>query len=145
MMKVVGRHARAARATIVPTLAIALTLGACGFSPVGGAPAGGAFSSFTDRTVLASCGELSLGQGEEVPADAWACMDAASDSGAELVVEMPTTEGDPILTYYRVGPGIDGLELFSDTTQDSFGPRTWSHEVCPDTVTVSEPLGCEEV
>jgi len=139
-----ARRGAGVRAAVVLTVAIA-AIGACGSPSGAGASPVDAGSIFTDRAVLASCGELRLGQGEEVPAEAWACVDAAFDTGAELAVEMPTTEGDPIVTYYRVGPDIDGLELFTDTTRDNFGPQTWSHEVCPDTVTVREPLGCEEV
>jgi len=56
---------------------------------------------------------------------------------------MPTTEGD-LIVYYRVGPAIDGLEVFRDATHDKFGQQAWSHELCPGTITVTEPLGCQE-
>ncbi|GEL93458.1 hypothetical protein [Cellulomonas composti] len=91
-----------------------------------------------------TCGEIVLGQGEQVPATAWACLDAATGTGATLVVTFPTTEGDPIVTTYRVGPDVDGLEITTDATQDRFGgpDAGISTETCPDTVTAAEPLGC---
>jgi len=116
---------------------VALVMGACSSQS---AP-----SSFTTRVAPTSCGEIHLGQGEAVPSDAWRCLDSASGTGAELAVDMPTSEGDPIVTYDRVGPPIDGLEIFVDTTQDGFGQRAWTHELCPDTIAAREPLGYEEL
>ena len=116
-------------------------LGAC--TAQDGAPP----QSFASRPALPSCGELQIAQGERVPDDAWECLDqAVAGGGAELVVTSPTTEGDPTTTYYRVGPGIDHLELFIDVSQDAYrgdGPA-WSHQVCPDTLTAAAPLGCAE-
>ncbi|WP_456826845.1 hypothetical protein [Cellulomonas sp. P5_E12] len=103
--------------------------------------------SFASRAALPSCGELEIAQGETIPAEAWQCLDEAdARAGAELVVTSPTTEGDPITTYFRVGPGIDGLEVFTDSSQDAFGGDgpAWTHQVCPDTVTSADPLGCAE-
>ncbi|WP_315095659.1 hypothetical protein [uncultured Cellulomonas sp.] len=103
-------------------------------------------ATFTQRAALPSCGAVELGQGESVDASAWDCLDAAAlHDGAELVVTGPTTEGDPITTYYRVGPDIDGLELFRDATADRFGAEGWSHQLCPGTATAATPLDCTEV
>ncbi|NTW40283.1 MAG: hypothetical protein HGA44_10425 [Cellulomonadaceae bacterium] len=104
---------------------------------------------FAERPALASCGEITLDQGQGVPDDSWACLDAAAadGSGAELTVSMPTVEGDQIVTYYRVGRGIDGLEVYVDASADRFaGPdaRGWVHQLCPGTVKVAEPLGCRD-
>ena len=129
----------------VSVVAFASALVACSEQPTSDTTDGEAPSTFTERVAFASCGEILLDQGETVPGSAWVCLDAATDTGAELVVEMPTTEGDLVVTYYRVGPSIDGLEVFRDATRDSFGPGTWSHELCPETTAVSEPLGCGEV
>lgn len=79
-----------------------------------------------------------------MPDAAWSCLDAAGTAGAELAVTAPTIEGDPTTTYYRVGPGIDGLELFHDATQDRFGSGAWHHEFCPRTATVRDPRGCRD-
>lgn len=126
------------RRTAAIALGVALALSAC---QGGSAPA-----SFTERTELPSCGTVQVDQGRTVGDDAWACLDdAATADGAELVVTALSTEGDPLTTYYRVGPGIDGLELFVDSTQDEWGVQGWIHQVCPDTVTAAEPLGCADV
>jgi hypothetical protein len=113
-------------------------VGSCGL--LGGSD--GAPASFTEREPLPACDPVRLGQGETVPDDAWACLENGLVEGAELVVEAPTTEGDPITTYYRVGPSIDGMEIFTDGTADTFGPGTWTHQLCPDTEDPREPLGC---
>ncbi len=48
---------------------------------------------------------------------------------AEFVTTMPTTEGDPITTIYRVLP--DGsVEVFIDATRDRWGSGEWSRFVC---------------
>ncbi|MFD6134501.1 hypothetical protein [Isoptericola sp. NPDC060257] len=87
-------------------------------------------SQFVLREQRTSCGEVEHGvQGGGIPADARDCLDAAWESGAELTVMTPTTEGDPTFTYYRVWGG--GLEIFHDTSGDTYGPGTWSRSVCP--------------
>ncbi len=103
------------------------------------AACGGATEPFADRSPLASCGEVVLGQGERVPDDAWACLDDAFATGAELVATAPTTEGDPIVTSSRVGPGIDGLEILTDASVDRYGADRSSTQLCPGTVTVTAP------
>ena len=141
-----GRRRHASFATgVVSIIALAAAIGACSQQSTPETAESDNSTSFRERPVLASCGEIRLDQGETVPGEAWACMEAALSTGAELVVDMPTTEGDPIVTYYRVGPSIEGLEVFRDTTQDEFGPRAWSHELCPDTTSPSEPVGCVEI
>ncbi|MFD6178165.1 MULTISPECIES: hypothetical protein [unclassified Isoptericola] len=130
---------RRAVAWCVPCLAL---LGACG--------PGNGEDAFAAREPLPSCGEVTarpdLGEGEPKAelTEAFACLDAASarGEGAELLVRSLTVEGDPIVEYHRVGPGIDGLEIYVDGTQDTFGERIWTYRSCPDTVTAAEPLGC---
>ncbi|MDQ3900138.1 MAG: hypothetical protein M3319_06700 [Actinomycetota bacterium] len=102
-------------------------------------------AEFSERGMLPSCGQITLDQGEQIPADTLRCLDDAFDTGAELAVTFPTVEGDPIVRYYRVGPGIDGLEIFDDTSQDRFGAGRWNHMLCPGTVTASEPLNCQDL
>jgi len=112
---------------------------------------------FDQREPLASCGEVTADSATgpsdpDVVAEAraardagFACLDAAAaGEGAELVVTSTTVEGDPIVEYHRVGPTIDGLEIYTDGTQDTFGEQVWTYRSCPDTVTASEPLGCWE-
>jgi hypothetical protein len=99
----------------------------------------GAPPEFTDRSPLVSCGEIVLAQGETAPPGAIGCMEeAAGRGGAELSVSSLTTEGDAIVSYFRVGPQIDGIDLFVDATADSFGPRTWTYEHCTGDATISE-------
>ncbi|MBN0041792.1 hypothetical protein JN535_16650 [Cellulosimicrobium cellulans] len=99
-------------------------------------------SAFVNRDPLDSCGDLRLDQGESVPDDAYRCLDDAAATGAELVVTLPTTEGDPIVNYYRVGPGIEGLEIFVDATRDTYGSGQWAHLRCPAAESASEPGEC---
>lgn len=98
-------------------------------------------AEFKDREPLASCGDLELGQGEPIPKAAFDCLNDAHDTGAELVVAMPTTEGDPIVTYYRVGPDIIGMDVFTDATLDAYG-GTWYVQHCRGTIDASLPAGC---
>ena len=85
---------------------------------------------FLTRTPLFSCGEFVLGQGATVPQNAWDCLAAGVDGGAELVIVKPTTEGDPIISYFRVGPDIDGVDVFTDSSLDKFGVEGWRQESC---------------
>ena len=55
----------------------------------------------------------------------------AEGRDAELSVRAYTVEGDPVDTYYRTVPDGRGIELFVDSTQDSFGSGRWEHAVCP--------------
>ena len=111
---------------------------------VGCADSANAPASFRDRPDLASCGEVVLEQGEGIPDDAAACLESSFTSGAELVVSGPTTEGDPYITYYRVGPDIEGIEIFIDSTRDRFG-FGWAHQLCPDATGLLELGECVEV
>lgn len=90
-------------------------------------PAKGQFDA---REPLESCDELTLGHGERVPADAWDCLEAGAAAGAELVVALPTTEGDTMRYYFRAGPGLGGVEVFIDGTADQRGAGTWDRRLC---------------
>jgi hypothetical protein len=68
------------------------------------------------------CGTARLGPGDPgLPKDALDCFTAGAASGATttLVVQAPTTEGDPITTTYRAS-GTDEVEVVVDSTQDRF-------------------------
>ena len=91
---------------------------------------GAAPEAFVTRKPLFSCGDFVLAPGATVPEVAWDCLTAGVEGGAELVIVRSTTEGDPIITYYRVGPGIDGVETFTDTSFDSFGSGDWERTTC---------------
>jgi hypothetical protein len=53
----------------------------------------------------------------------------AAGRRVELIRTYATVEGDPITEYYRV-LGPRRLEIFVDSTRDSFGDRKWSHWLC---------------
>lgn len=88
-------------------------------------------AAFRSRRELRSCGDVVLQQGEEVPEQAIACLARGGRAGRELAVAAPTTEGDLIVTFFRTGSGIDGTDVFADTSRDRFGPRGWSRTRCP--------------
>lgn len=89
--------------------------------------------AFLEREPLASCGEFTLEQGEQNPAGAMECLNAAIGAGgAELVVTGPTVEGDPIITWYRALP-TGGMETWSDVRRDKFAGEgvSWHYRLCP--------------
>ena len=94
--------------------------------------------AFSSRAPLESCGVVELGQGEQIPQQAIDCM-SASDA-AELAVTSPTTEGDPIPRYYRVTDA--GLEIWTDSSLDTWSHGGWTHETCPDAVTIIQIGDC---
>ncbi|TQJ32365.1 hypothetical protein [Microbacterium sp. SLBN-146] len=97
--------------------------------------------TFLERFDIPSCGHERLGQGQEIPDTAVECLADPGTDGAELIVTAPTTEGDPIVTYYRADP--DGsVEIWVDMTQDSYGGG-WSHLRCPDAQAVLDLGGCD--
>jgi hypothetical protein len=97
-------------------------------------------AEFRDRTTLPACDDVLLRQGDEIPDAAIACVEDAGPDGAELAVGRPTTEGDAYVSFYRVGPGIDGIEIWEDGTRDAFGGG-WHLGTCRD-VSVLAPGRC---
>jgi len=93
-----------------------------------------------NRATLPDCGSVVLTQGETLrrhaPAEL-ACLRAALDSksGAELTVQFPTAEGDPITEYYRV-TRTGSTEIYVDATEDEFGDQEWSFAQCDQPSTV---------
>jgi hypothetical protein len=73
----------------------------------------------------------------------------AAGRPAELVFTTYTIEGDPITEYYRVlGPG--SVEVFIDSTQDSFGSQEWTHLLCEEVAEDAGPFSglfeeCREI
>jgi hypothetical protein len=85
----------------------------------------------------ATCGEFVLPQGVELDPAALDCLADASAAGAsaELAWAYPTTEGDPIVSFAFVGPGVEGVETYTTTAFDSYGggsAGSWSGTLCPD-------------
>lgn len=87
---------------------------------------------FVDGVKRESCGEITLDQGESLPTDTVDCINAAIGvADAQLAVVAPTTEGDPVVTFYRTSASAGGVELFVDAEYDRFGSGSWTHETFP--------------
>ena len=86
------------------------------------------------RDKYPSCGDVELAQGKQVEEQATKEIEClrqalAAGEGAELKVSYPTVEGDPIREYYRLTPE-GALEVYTDSTDDSFSDRKWSSTEC---------------
>ena len=97
-------------------------------------------SAFQQRDPLPACPDITLEQGEAIEGTSAACLEEAGSEGAELAVVLPTVEGDPIVRFFRVGPDIDGMEIWEDWTRDTFGGG-WHLGLCSE-VNVSNPGDC---
>lgn len=88
--------------------------------------------AFLERAPLHSCGEFTIGLGEQVPATATECLEnAIGVDGAELVVTAPTDEGDPVVSWFRALPA-GGMEIWADFRRDKFaGEASWQYSLCP--------------
>lgn len=84
-----------------------------------------------NRTVLPFCGVSQVGLAGPGDSSVRACFAAALVAGrpAEMAEILRTTEGDPIAVIIRSRPG-GGVEILFDSTQDQFGSRTWTRQVC---------------
>ena len=84
--------------------------------------------SFRGRPRLPSCG-YAVHSFRQVPDPrVLECFRRAalpSSPGAEMVSLAWTVEGGPVISYQRVGPGIDGLETFIDASRDNDGAGRW--------------------
>jgi hypothetical protein len=87
-------------------------------------------AAFTGRPTYRSCGRIDRQQGAALPAQRIACLSSTPGEGRELIVVSRTTEGDPIVRYFRTGPALAGVEIFEDATADRFGDHAWHHSFC---------------
>ncbi|WP_306233855.1 hypothetical protein [Agrococcus beijingensis] len=80
----------------------------------------------------ATCGQLELDQGEELPAAAIACVDAALAAGeaAALAWSSPTVEGDPIVRFAVVEAGASTIAVHATTGFDRYGTPGWTRDHC---------------
>lgn len=130
---------------LVAATSIALALSGCASPPVSTLnPAGpGAPDDFTGRFALPSCGEYGVGNGIPLPPEAIECFrKAVEGDGAELIITMATTEGDPIVHYFRTGPGVEGIEIFIDGTADRFGSGGWDYAACDGEQAITDETIC---
>lgn len=128
------------RATAAGALAIAVALLAGCVAGPGVPQAQPTPAAFLEREALAACDPVTLGQGEEVPTDAVACLEEAGPAGAELAVTRPTVEGDPVTEYYRVLPS-GGWEVYIDMTRDAYGGGWWLN-TCPEATSMLDLGDC---
>jgi hypothetical protein len=106
-------------------------------------PGGGSADPFTDRRSLPDCGRTPVGPGDtvgraatDVGKEANECFDAAvaAGTGAELVVEAASPEGEPVFEYHRALPE-GGVEVYIDSLGGGFGPPSLTYFRCPDAQT----------
>ena len=101
---------------------------------------------FRDDVRRKSCGQVTLDQGERIPADAVDCVDSAIGRlDAELAVVSLTIEGDPIVDFYRTSTGVPGVEVFTDGEFDRYGSKMWMRQDCPLTTSLTSLQGCLEI
>ncbi|GIJ79108.1 hypothetical protein SAMN05443287_101557 [Micromonospora phaseoli] len=112
-------------------MAVATLLAGCAAQPT---PAAGPTSSPSIPPTAAGtrdCGTLTLRQGQELPPDALQCVIEATETRqpAQLVVTLPTIEGDPITTSYSVT--ADGqVEVTTDARADRLGSGNVERQTC---------------
>lgn len=85
-----------------------------------------------ERTPLPACG-VETASGRDGPnVEGRRCLWAAYQEHrpAEFISTQLTVEGDPITWIYRVGAGGD-VEVFLDSTKDSWSAKTWIRLTCP--------------
>jgi len=102
---------------------------------------------FTSRTPLEPCGQFGPPNNTEppdVPDAAWQCLVDPDADGAELVLTRNSVEGQPIVTYLRAGPDIDGVEVIADNTADTYGSAGWTHYRCASFSRDYTEVGCVE-
>jgi hypothetical protein len=112
----------------------------------------GTSDRFADRPALADCGRTPVRPGDtvgrsvvDVGREANECFDAAlaDGTGAEVVVESASVEGEPVFEYHRALPE-GGVEVFVDSKGGGFGPPSVSWFRCPDPQTfVVAPGECD--
>ncbi|WP_127573918.1 hypothetical protein [Georgenia faecalis] len=124
-----GRGLVAAGASV---LVMASAIGGCDRGNDGGDGADPVRDAFDARDRFAECDPVILEQGEEfqLPPAALDCLAAPIDGSApnaELRVEYPTVEGDPIVHHFRTRAGRDTMEIVIDPSADEFGSVEGRH------------------
>lgn len=156
MIRIAGERRSLRLGGILALMTVAGLLAGCVQSqPIGRAPAGDpidAARALSDapapvRTSDArkSCGAFVLPQGKSLPSDAVECLNAAvSNRDADVLAwSVPTTEGDPIVSFAFVTPGSGEVTVYSTNAFDSYGgDRGWTRSSCSDPVIATSLAGC---
>jgi hypothetical protein len=81
--------------------------------------------------------------GEGISGPAADCFDAAlvENTGAELVVRGRT---DEVVDYFRTVPGQVCVEVFTDSSEDSYGSVEWTFSRCPLARSLADLGDCAE-
>jgi len=156
MVRIVGRRRSSMSGGILALMAVAALLSGCVQSyPAGRAPAGDPIdaaqalsdapgpvrSSDAEKT----CGAFVLTQGQTLPADAVDCLTAAvaNRDSAQLAWSVPTSEGDPIVSFAFVTPRSGEVTVYSTNAIDSYGGDAgWTQRSCSDPVIATSLAGC---
>lgn len=123
-------------------LIAALAIAGCGFLPTADGTFGNAPAVVRDRATLPACGTESVQIAHGVNLDGRRCFWNAyqSHQPAEFISTQTTIEGDPVTSVYRVLP--DGaVEVFVDSTQDTWSTRTWLHLACRELSLIDDAPG----
>lgn len=136
-------------------MSVAALLSGCQSSPIGRAPAGDpieAAQALSDAPAPVrssdakrKCGAFVLAQGQTLPSEAVKCLQAAVSNrdAAELAWSVPTTEGDPIVSFAFVAPTSGEVTVYSTNAFDSYGGDTgWTQRSCSDPVVATSVAGC---
>jgi hypothetical protein len=130
------RDRRSGVVALVPLVALAVVVAGCdlvaGLVPSPAPTPVATPREVTERVPLPPCGTESLRPNAPFNVEGRTCFWEAYLAGepAEFISTQPTTEGDPITTYYRVlGPGA--VEVFEDSTQDAWSSGgAWKRYAC---------------
>lgn len=88
-------------------------------------------ASVTERAGRFDCGDIELGQAEQPPATAIACLTAHRGiTDAELAVSQLTDEGEPIVTFYLVKAEGETIEVHTTNHWDTYSQRDWLRGSC---------------
>jgi len=114
-------------------------------------PDAGGIVSIGDAT--GTCGEYVLEQGEELPAEAGACLvDAyARGEAAELAWSTPTSEGDPLVSFAFVGGTATRLLVYTTHAFDRHSGlekplspgESWTGHACDDPADLLGTSDCD--
>ena len=85
-----------------------------------------------ERAVLPACGQERVRLGVDANVAGRHCLWSAYQERrpAEFITTQWSIEGDPLTWIYRILPG-GSVEVFIDSTQDTWSNRTWLHLACP--------------
>lgn len=89
---------------------------------------------FTNRLAFPSCGEgkiTNASSGSTFQDSQVECMKSSrAAGGSELTLRSITTEGDEIVSYIRILPNVENVEIIVDKSQDEYSEQGWISYSC---------------